>query len=84
MSWYQGQGHLQRSRSDIRVKMGVSGALVFYKHILFRLCLPDSIFLALFEVREFVDDKLNVTHNIKSIFHREKHILIVSKVIIVW
>ena len=40
--WYQGQGHLQRSKSDIKFrflkKVAVLGAIVFHRHILFCVC----------------------------------------------
>ena len=54
--WYQGQGRLPRSRSNIKVtflkKMAVSGALVFHKHILFFFFFFFQIMISVFRKEE--------------------------------
>ena len=37
--------------------------------------LPDNIILGLPELKAFADDKLNVTQNVKVVFHRRENIV---------
>ena len=57
-------------------KMGVSGALVFHKHILFHLnfglfnSLPNDKILDMTKLKVFADNKINVTQMMISVFDR--------------